>query len=81
MRGRVQGVFFRDGVRAEARALGVAGWARNRMDGTVEAVFEGSPAAVERLIEWCRTGPPRARVDGVEVHWEPAEHLAGFRVG
>jgi acylphosphatase len=77
----VQGVFFRDGVRDQARALGVAGWVRNRMDGTVEGAFEGPPAAVERLVEWCRTGPPRAHVDDVEVKWEEPERLAGFRVG
>jgi acylphosphatase len=50
------------------------------MDGTVEGVFEGPRAAVERVVEWCRTGPPRAHVDDVEVQWEQPEHLAGFRV-
>jgi acylphosphatase len=80
VRGRVQGVFFRDGVQEQARALGVAGWVRNRAAGTVEAVFEGPRAAVERMIDWCRTGPPRARVDDVEVQWEEPEGLAGFRV-
>jgi acylphosphatase len=80
IRGRVQGVFFRDGVREQARTLRVAGWARNRMDGTVEGVFEGPRAAVERLVEWCHTGPPRAHVDGVEVQWGKPEHLAGFQV-
>ena len=80
VRGRVQGVFFRDGVREQARALRVAGWVSNRADGSVEAVLEGPRPAVERLIEWCRTGPPRARVDDVEVVWEEPEQLAGFRV-
>jgi acylphosphatase len=76
----VQGVFFRDGVQEHARTLRVAGWVRNRSDGTLEAAFEGPQAAVERLIEWCRTGPPRANVEDVEVKWEQPEGLAGFRV-
>ena len=80
VRGRVQGVFFRDGLQEQARALRVAGWVRNRSDGSVEAVFEGPRPAIERLIEWCGTGPPRARVDAVEVTWEEPVHLAGFRV-
>jgi acylphosphatase len=79
VRGRVQGVFFRDSVQEQARALHVAGWVRNCSDGTVEAVFEGPRPAVERLVEWCRTGPPRARVDGVDVRWEEPEGLVGFR--
>jgi acylphosphatase len=79
VRGRVQGVFFRDGTQEQARALGVAGWVSNRVDGSVEAVFEGPRPAVERAIEWCRAGPPRAQVDGVEVTWEAPEHLVGFR--
>jgi acylphosphatase len=79
--GRVQGVFFRDACRREATAAGVAGWVRNRADGRVEAVFEGAPAAVERLVAWCRSGSPRAAVDAVEVHDEPPEGARGFAVG
>jgi acylphosphatase len=65
--GRVQGVWFRDSCRERARAEGVGGWVRNRMDGAVEAELEGAPAAVDRVVAWCRTGPPRARVDAVDV--------------
>jgi acylphosphatase len=65
--GRVQGVWFRDSCRAHARAEGVAGFVRNRLDGAVEAEIEGPPAAVERMVRWCGQGPPRARVDGVVV--------------
>jgi acylphosphatase len=65
--GRVQGVWFRDSCQREARALGVGGWVRNRMDGSVEAEFEGPSAAVERMVAWCREGPPRARVDDVAI--------------
>ncbi len=65
--GRVQGVFFRDSCREEARAEHVGGWVRNRSDAAVEAEFEGPSAAVERLVAWCRTGPARARVDTIGV--------------
>ena len=65
--GRVQGVGFREATVDAARAAGVAGWVRNRADGTVEALVQGSPASVDRLVAWCRRGPPLARVNGVEV--------------
>ena len=51
---------------ATARANGVAGWVRNRADGSVEAEFEGGPDAVARMVAWCRLGPPRARVESKE---------------
>jgi acylphosphatase len=63
--GRVQGVFFRDSCARQARALGVSGFVRNRGDGGVEAVFEGSADAVEQMVAWCRHGPPRATVTAV----------------
>jgi acylphosphatase len=65
--GRVQGVWFRDSCREQARALHVGGFARNRADGAVEAEFEGPPAAVARMVAWCREGPPRAHVDAVDT--------------
>jgi acylphosphatase len=61
-------------------ARGVAGWVHNCADGSVEAVFEGSPQAVQQMIAWCRSGPPRARVDNVEVIVEPVLNEAGFVV-
>lgn len=78
--GRVQGVFFRDSCREQARALNVAGFVRNRMDGTVEAVFEGPEAAVERMVQWCHQGPARAHVEQVEVTTEAPEGVSGFRI-
>jgi acylphosphatase len=78
--GRVQGVFFRDDCRREAIGAGVDGWVRNRPEGRVEAVFEGEPGAVQRLIAWCRRGPPSARVTGIEVFEEEPGQEAGFRV-
>jgi acylphosphatase len=79
--GRVQGVFFRDSVRRAAQAAGVAGWAANRSDGTVEAVFEGQEAAVERLVELCRAGPGHAEVSQLDIADEEPEGLRGFDVG
>ena len=77
--GLVQGVFFRDTVRRGADAAGVGGWVRNNRDGTVEAVFEGEPDAVERLVELCRRGPRGAVVERLDVFEEEPEGLAGFR--
>jgi acylphosphatase len=65
--GRVQGVFFRAETRDAARRYGVAGWVRNTRDGRVEAVLEGNSEDVEKMIQWCRSGPPQARVENVEV--------------
>ena len=78
--GLVQGVYFRDSMRQRARQHGVAGWVRNTRDGTVEAVFEGSEDAVERLVEFVRRGPRGARVDRVEVFEEAPEGLRDFTV-
>lgn len=77
--GRVQGVFFRDSTRREAERRGVAGWARNTADGTVECVFEGSPDAVEAMVAFVRGGPGRASVSAVDVTEEEPEGLSGFR--
>lgn len=65
--GRVQGVFFRDSMRREAQRLGVAGWVRNRIDGSVEATVYGEPAAVDAIVCWARHGPQLAQVEKVEV--------------
>ena len=78
--GRVQGVWFRQSCADEARLRGVNGWVRNRNDGAVEAIFEGSPDAVAAMVVWCRSGPPRAEVEHVEVGDEVPEGLSGFRV-
>ncbi len=79
IRGRVQGVGYRYAMIEAAHAQGVAGWVRNRRDGTVEALVQGDERAVERLLTWCRRGPPGARVtaiDPVALEADPA--LAGF---
>lgn len=65
--GRVQGVGFRDFMQRRARALGVTGWVRNRMDGSVEAVVQGSADAVNQMIAFAHQGPRSAHVTGVRV--------------
>jgi len=67
VRGRVQGVGYRQWMCAEAVRLGLAGWVRNRIDGSVEAVIEGPQAAVAAMIESARRGPPMARVSSVDT--------------
>jgi len=69
--GRVQGVGFRYSFAGEAERLGVVGWVRNRRDGTVEAVADGAPDAVEAILVWARRGPPSARVTDVQVSEVP----------
>ncbi len=79
--GRVQGVWYRGATEAEARRLGVAGWVRNLPDGSVEAMIEGEPSAVRALADWCRCGPPGARVRDVTEQPEPVdEDMVGFRI-
>jgi acylphosphatase len=80
VRGLVQGVFFRDSTRRQARRHGVAGWVSNRADGAVEAVFEGEADAVERLVAFSREGPRGAQVESVEVTEEEPEGVSGFGV-
>jgi acylphosphatase len=78
--GSVQGVFFRDACRREADRLGVAGAVWNRSDGAVEVEAEGEEAAVAALIAWCRVGPPRATVTGVEIERMEVTGSTGFRI-
>ncbi len=66
--GRVQNVFYRASCAEQAAAEGVHGWVRNLPDGRVEACFEGTRDAVDRMVAWCHQGPPSARVSAVEVH-------------
>jgi acylphosphatase len=78
--GLVQGVYFRETIRRRAVSTGVAGWVRNRPDGTVEAVFEGEAEAVERLVAFCERGPRGASVERVDVAAEDPEGIVGFEI-
>lgn len=70
IRGRVQGVYFRQNTRIVAMRHGVMGWVRNLKDGRVEAVLEGNEFDVNGVIEWCHAGPPNATVDDVDINYE-----------
>lgn len=79
--GRVQGVWFRMETKQAAESYGVTGWVRNRRDGTVEAVFEGTEADVKSALEWCRQGPPLAKVTKIDVTWQSySGEFEGFDV-
>ncbi len=77
--GRVQGVFFRDSMRREAQNLAVAGWVRNRSDGTVEAAVQGEGSAVDAIVRWARRGPQFARVERVDIEPDDGSYT-GFEV-
>jgi len=79
--GRVQGVWFRDSTRNEATRLNLTGWVKNRFDGSVELVAEGSREEVKKLIEWCHHGPPGARVTMVhEIKEDYVGEFDSFRI-
>lgn len=79
--GHVQGVFYRASAQRQAASLGLRGWVRNLPDGGVEAVVEGEQTAVERMLAWCRVGPPNAYVADVDVYYGPATgEFSGFSV-
>lgn len=76
--GRVQGVGYRDWMVARARQLGLSGWVRNRIDGTVEALIDGPEPAIEELLRACRRGPSLAQVTGIDETLADPPETAGF---
>lgn len=78
VQGLVHGVSFRASMSEEALLLGVAGWVRNKVDGSVEAHVEGEEADLMKLLEWAKRGPPRARVDSVRFKATEMKHMKGF---
>ena len=79
--GRVQGVLYRAGARQKARELGITGWTHNLIDGRVELMAEGEQEKVEQFAEWCRQGPPLAKVENVEIEYEDSKgDLEDFEV-
>ena len=67
--GKVQGVFYRDSCQEIAQGLILTGWVKNMPNGQVEVLVQGEKEKIEKLIEWCKKGPPEARIDNVEVRW------------
>ena len=78
--GKVQGVFFRASVQAKALELGLTGFVRNEPDGNVYLEAEGSVESLEKLVAWCRIGPPRATVEKVEVIEGTVRGFQGFEI-
>ncbi|MBT9393348.1 acylphosphatase [Hymenobacter sp. NST-14] len=78
--GRVQGVFYRQSTRQQARQLGLTGYARNNPDGTVTIEAEGPPEALAQLEQWCHQGPPAARVEEVEATTGPVQGYPEFEI-
>ena len=79
--GRVQGVYFRASTVEEARRLRLTGWVMNCPDSSVEVVAEGEREQLEKLVSWCRSGPPGAQVREVRAEWEaPKEEFQGFYI-
>jgi len=76
--GKVQGVFFRMETQCAARNHNVSGWVRNKIDGSVEAVFEGAEADVSATLAWCQEGPPHAMVRNMDITWQ--EYTGEFEI-
>ncbi|MCG9968650.1 acylphosphatase [Pelotomaculum terephthalicicum JT] len=79
--GKVQGVYYRAKAREQALTLKLSGWIKNMPDGRVEGIFEGGREGVDKMIDWCRQGPARAVVTGLEIKWEePLGDFSGFMI-
>ncbi len=75
--GKVQGVYFRSHVASLAKSYGLRGWVRNLADGRVETMLEGNKEIVEKVIEFCKNGPPNASVTDVQINWEKPKNKGG----
>ncbi len=78
--GKVQGVGYRYATVQEAQKLGIRGWVRNRLDGRVEAIFEGTEPIIEQMLQWCHQGPTTAKVTDVTVETVKPRFYQGFEV-
>lgn len=78
--GRVQGVSFRESARAQAMSLGLVGWVRNRLDGSVEATVQGNLTSLQKFVKWSEAGPALAEVIKIEVRDCEEQHLSGFEI-
>ena len=80
VKGRVQGVFYRKSTKEEAVRLGLKGFVKNNQDGTVSITAEGESRAVNLLMDWCRSGPPAARVDAMDVTFKQPQGYVEFMI-
>jgi acylphosphatase len=80
IRGKVQGVYYRQSTRQQAIALHITGTVANHPDGTVLIVATGTQQQLDQLIEWCKTGPPRATVTGMQVQEQPLQLFREFEI-
>jgi acylphosphatase len=78
VKGKVQGVFYRQTAKETAKKLGVTGWVRNNDDGNVEIIATGNEQQLDRYLEWCSQGPPRAEVSSVETSTVSLQHFTDF---
>jgi acylphosphatase len=79
--GKVQGVWFRASTKKKADEIGLTGWVKNRTDGCVEAVFEGEEKQVNKMINWCRQGPPLSNVKKIEIKNQKLDNkINGFHI-
>ncbi len=78
--GKVQGVYYRASTQQKAQELGLCGWVRNEVDGSVSLKAEGEEAALKELARWCEVGPPLARVSKVRIRAGEVEHFENFTI-
>ncbi|OGI10370.1 MAG: hypothetical protein A3I68_04770 [Candidatus Melainabacteria bacterium RIFCSPLOWO2_02_FULL_35_15] len=79
--GKVQGVFYRTSCQEVAQRLGLSGWVKNLSDGNVEALVQGEKGEIEKLITWCKKGPPGAVVSNLDVNWETiVKQITSFKI-
>lgn len=79
--GQVQGVFFRQSAKQEAEKLGIVGWVKNKSDGSVEIMTEGGKENIDKFIKWCKSGPPFAKVEKVEIEeFKKSEDFSDFSI-
>lgn len=78
--GKVQGVFYRQGTKEKATSLGIAGTVKNEADGSVHIIATGDKAMLDELVSWCQQGPPKAKVESVQVKIVPRQAFSSFTI-
>lgn len=80
VRGKVQGVFYRQGTKEKATSLGIVGTVKNEADGSVHIIATGDKETLDELVKWCRQGPPKARVESVHAETVPPQAFSNFTI-